>query len=124
MTSKTTELVLISAIVVLVIIVLAQSITSNGPLLTLLGLTQQVPFLSSIVNGVSQVREQIVGSNVNTCSITVSPEVAVAFTQQSDAIITAGNSPEQQLISFPSDQLSYSKTIGSSLHDIALPSAS
>jgi len=124
MTSKTTELVLISAIVVLVIIVLAQSITSNGPLLTLLGLTQQVPFLSSIVNGVSQVQEQIVGSNVNTCSGMVSPEVAVAFTQQSDAIITAGNSPEQQLISFPSDQLSYYKTIGSSLHDIALPSTS
>src|SRR5436305_10648185 len=121
MTSKTTEFVLISAIVVLAIIILAQSITSDRPLLTLLGLTQQGPFLPSIVNGVGQVQKQIAGSNVNTCSGTVSPEAAVAFTQQSDARAPAGNSPEQQLISYPSDQLSYSKTLGSSLHDIALP---
>jgi S1-C subfamily serine protease len=124
MTSKTRELVLISTIVVLVTIIFTQSITNDRPLLTLLGFTQQVPFLSSIVNGVGQVQIQIAGNNVNTCSGTASPEAVVAFTQRSDPRTTAEISPEQQLTSYPSDQLSYSNTIGSSLHSIALPSTS
>jgi S1-C subfamily serine protease len=68
MTSKTIEVVSVSAIIILAGIVVIQSITNNR-LLYVIGHAQQIPLLSSIINGVSQVQKQIVPEN-NPCSST------------------------------------------------------
>jgi S1-C subfamily serine protease len=69
MTSKTIALVSISAIMILTVIVVIQSI-SNSRLLYIIGYAQQIPFLSSIINGVSQVQKQIAARNNYSCSST------------------------------------------------------
>jgi S1-C subfamily serine protease len=69
MTSKTIEVVSISAIIILAGIVVIQSITNNR-LLYVIGHAQQIPFLSSIINKVSQVQKQILPRNNYSCSST------------------------------------------------------
>jgi S1-C subfamily serine protease len=69
MTSKTIEVVSVSAIIILASIVVIQSITNNR-LLYVIGHAQQIPFLSSIINGVSQVQKQITATNNYSCSTT------------------------------------------------------
>jgi S1-C subfamily serine protease len=69
MTSKTIEVVSISAIIILAGIVVIQSIANNR-LLYVIGHAQQIPFLSSIINGVSQVQKQIAPQNNYSCSST------------------------------------------------------
>jgi S1-C subfamily serine protease len=68
MTSKTIEAVSISAIIILAGIVVIQSI-SNNRLSYIIG-HAQIPFLSSIINGVSQVQKQIAATNNYSCSTT------------------------------------------------------
>src|SRR5262245_51909919 len=69
MTSKTIEAVSISAIIILAGIVVSQAITNNR-LSYIMGDAQQIPFLSSIINGVSQVQKQIAARNNYSCSST------------------------------------------------------
>jgi len=71
MTSKTIEAVSISAIIILAGIVVIQNVTTtNSRLSYVVGHTQQIPFLSSIINGVSQVQKQIAATNNYSCSTT------------------------------------------------------
>jgi S1-C subfamily serine protease len=70
MTSKTIEVVSISAIIILAGIIVIQSITNNRLLYVIGHAQQQIPLLSSIINGVSQVQKQIVPKNNYLCSST------------------------------------------------------
>jgi S1-C subfamily serine protease len=69
MTSKTIEVISVSAIIILAGIVVIQSITNNR-LLYVIGDAQQIPFISSIINGVSQMQNQIAATNNYSCSTT------------------------------------------------------
>src|SRR5215467_9651747 len=69
MTSKTIEVLSVSAIIILAGIVVIQSITNNR-LLYVIVHAQRIPFLSSIINVVSQVQNQIAATNNYSCSTT------------------------------------------------------
>src|SRR5689334_14714261 len=88
MASKTTELILISAIVVLAVIIIIQSF-SNTRLLYPLEHTPQIPVLSSIVNGVGQVQSQIVSKNGIACTAPSVPSTTITTALTQPANLTA-----------------------------------